>query len=126
MTAEIPLSDDSATTVCPMCDGVFEAFGRARYCSDGCRKKAWRRRHQSPRTPIIVPGPGVARRSITVYECDSCGARALGSQRCDECRTFMRRVGIGGCCPACDEPIAVSDLLDEQTAPPATTIGARR
>jgi len=27
--------------------------------------------------------------------------------------TFMRRVGIGGCCPSCDEPIAINELLDQ-------------
>jgi hypothetical protein len=125
MTAEVPVRDDSATTACPMCGRVFAAFGRARYCSDGCRKTAWRRRRQTARTSIMVPGPGVPRRPITVYECDSCGARALGSQRCDECNTFMRRVGIGGSCPACLEPVALSDLLDQQTVHPATAGGRR-
>jgi hypothetical protein len=47
---------------------------------------------------------------VTVYECDGCGARTLGEQYCDECRTFMRRVGVGGCCPACSEPIAYQEL----------------
>jgi predicted amidophosphoribosyltransferase len=54
------------------------------------------------------------RRPITVYECDSCGGRALGEQRCEECGAFMRRVGIGGCCPECDAPLAVSELLGEE------------
>ena len=26
----------------------------------------------------------------------------------------MRRVGIGGHCPHCDEPVAITDLLDEE------------
>lgn len=46
----------------------------------------------------------------TVYECDACGSRALGEQRC-ECGTFARRVGIGGCCPECDAPVAVEELV---------------
>jgi hypothetical protein len=61
--------------------------------------------------PVVVPARMV-RRPVTVYECDGCGARSLGSQYCEECRTFMRRVGFGGCCPACDEPVAIDDLLE--------------
>ncbi|MGH9070928.1 MAG: hypothetical protein ACRDX8_07155 [Acidimicrobiales bacterium] len=53
------------------------------------------------------------RRPITVYECDGCGLRSLGTQRCETCGTFMRRIGLGGSCPACDEPVAVVDLLGE-------------
>jgi hypothetical protein len=26
----------------------------------------------------------------------------------------MRRIGIGGCCPSCEEPIAVAELIDEE------------
>jgi hypothetical protein len=54
------------------------------------------------------------RRTITVYECDGCGTRTLGEQYCAQCRTFMRRVGVGGYCPSCDEPVAVSDLLGQK------------
>jgi hypothetical protein len=53
---------------------------------------------------------------MTVYECGSCGTRALGYQRCDECNSFMRAVGIGGNCPACDAPISVSELMDDASA----------
>ena len=31
-------------------------------------------------------------------------------QRCEDCGTFMRRVGIGGHCPACDEPVTIDEL----------------
>jgi len=41
------------------------------------------------------------RRPITIYECDLCGTRNLSEQRCNDCSTFMRRIGIGGCCPIC-------------------------
>src|SRR5664280_637486 len=40
-----------------------------------------------------------------------CGERQLGEQRCETCRTFTRRIGVGGPCPHCDEPVAVTDLL---------------
>jgi DNA polymerase II large subunit len=53
---------------------------------------------------------------MTVYECD-CGARAVGRQRCTECGTFMRRVGIGGACPHCDEPVAVVELVGPEVSP---------
>jgi hypothetical protein len=56
-------------------------------------------------------------RSITVYACDACGTRALGQQRCEDCGSFMRRIGVGGNCPSCDEPVAVSDLLDAELLP---------
>jgi hypothetical protein len=59
----------------------------------------------------MVPAKG-KRREMTVYECDTCGGRVLGTQRCEECRTFMRAVGIGGSCPHCDEPVAISDLVE--------------
>ncbi len=55
------------------------------------------------------------RRPITVYECGTCGLRAVADQRCEPCGTFMHRVGIGGACPGCDEPVTVADLL-AQTA----------
>jgi hypothetical protein len=61
----------------------------------------------SPREPS-------PRRPITVYECNTCGRRAVGEQRCTDCTTFMRSVGIGGSCPCCDEPIAIAELLAEE------------
>jgi predicted RNA-binding Zn-ribbon protein involved in translation (DUF1610 family) len=70
-----------------------------------------------PPAPTTRPGdhrPGrPARREITVYECPDCGDRYLGEQRCEGCGTFARRVGIGGACPNCDGPVAISDLLDQ-------------
>jgi hypothetical protein len=63
-----------------------------------------------PVVPAVVPAPGQPRRPITVYEC-VCGYRALGEQRCEECGSFMSRVGVGGPCPNCDEPVAVAELV---------------
>lgn len=126
MGAKTPSRDDTATAFCPMCQRRFTPVGRGRYCSDYCRKKAWRRRRQPAPVPVVVPAPGVPRRPITVYECASCGTRALGDQRCETCGAFMGRVGLGGLCRECGEPVAVTDLLDERTvssvqtaAPPA-------
>lgn len=36
--------------------------------------------------------------------------RYLGAQYCPDCQTFCRRVGPGGLCPQCDEPVAYVDL----------------
>ena len=36
--------------------------------------------------------------------------RRLGSQRCDGCNTFGEKVGIGGLCPRCLEPVAYQGL----------------
>ena len=46
-----------------------------------------------------------------MYQCDGCGERALGEQRCQDCHMWMRRIAVGGNCPACDEPIAFEELL---------------
>jgi predicted amidophosphoribosyltransferase len=46
-----------------------------------------------------------------VYECEGCGIRLLGEQRCEECGSFMRRVGRGGLCPCCDQPITLEEIL---------------
>jgi hypothetical protein len=100
---------------CPVCQQRFRPIGRRRFCSDACRALGYRRRRDAIRPSVVVP-VARPRRPITVYECDNCGGRALGDQRCEQCETFMRRVGIGGCCPSCDEPIAVSELVDQEVS----------
>jgi len=105
-----PSCHDPVTTPCPMCGRPFNPVGRQAYCSGACRAAAYRRRRDNaPITPVVPPARH--RRPITVYECDSCGQRALGEQRCDDCNTWMRRVGVGGPCPSCDEPVAFEELL---------------
>jgi hypothetical protein len=112
--------DDTATTVCPVCGVAVEPQGRQRFCSTGCRQTAWRRRHSAPVEPVVA-------RSDTVYVCPSCDARYLGSQRCDECNAWCRRLGPGGLCPCCDEPISITDLLTpDQLAQPASKTPNRR
>ena len=109
-TPQIPSRDDHGTTTCPVCRRVFTPTGRQAYCSTACRKTAFRRRHQQPGPAVTVPAAR-PRREYTVYECPDCGERQLGEQRCETCRTFTRRIGVGGPCPNCDEPVAVTDLL---------------
>ena len=98
---------------CPVCLGSFVAVGRQKYCSDACRAAAYRRRRDAGAPSVAVPNAR-PKRPITVYECDGCGQRALGEQRCDGCGTFMRRIGLGGSCPACDEPVAAVELFGEE------------
>ena len=108
-----PSCHDGVTMICPVCQHLFPPSGRQIYCSDACRSAGYRRRRDARRAPVTVP-KAQPRRPITVYECDSCGERAIGEQRCDTCSTFMRRIGIGGNCPACDQPIAATELLGEE------------
>ena len=97
----------------PSASAPFTPLGRQKYCSDACRSAAYRRRRDTHRPAITVPKPR-PRKPITVYECDTCGHRALGEQRCPDCATFMRKIGLGGECPHCDEPVAVTELLDQE------------
>lgn len=115
-----PSRDDPETTrprptsrTCPVCSTPFRPLGRQKFCSDRCRKTAWRRRHQPTVEPAAVPAEN-DRRAGTVYECPECNQRLLGVQRCDDCGVFMRRVSAGGPCPHCQEPVALIDLLDPQ------------
>src|SRR5207247_4796976 len=102
-----PVRDDHATIACAVCRRSFVPEGRQRFCSTTCRQTAWRRLHAAPVAPVVV----VAKAS-TVYECDTCANRYLGTQRCEDCNTFARKVGPGGCCPYCDEPVALADIVD--------------
>jgi hypothetical protein len=114
--AVAPSRDDTATMTCPVCHRHFTATGRQTYCGSPCRKTAFRRRHQQPLAAITIPAAR-PRRDVTVYECPSCEERLLGQQRCQHCGVFTRRVGIGGPCPHCDQPVAVNDLLDQDVIP---------
>lgn len=117
MAAATPWRDDPGTTTeppavptraCPVCPVLFVPVGRQVYCSTACRKRAFRRRHGLTPPPLLLPGTG--RRERTVFECDDCGNRQLGEQRCGDCGTFARSAGLGGHCPSCDEPITMADL----------------
>lgn len=122
-----PSSNDGVTiggAICAVCGRAFRRSGRRRFCSDACRQAAWRHRHAGPAPlPPLETTPrsrrsgtsgGSARHLPTVYECPSCGTRYLGEQRCPDCQLFCRRVGPGGLCPHCDEPVAVVDLVGHQ------------
>ena len=122
MTTDIPSCDDITTItadrlVCPVCATLFQRVRRQRFCSARCRKIAWARTHQSdPRPAEPVPPPG-RRRAATVYCCGTCETRYFGQQWCHECNTPAARIGYGGLCPHCDEPVALIDLLGTQGEP---------
>ena len=100
--------NDGVAAACLACGAALGPGGR-RYCSDACRQAGFRRRHQ----PRLQPPPLPARqprRPVTVYECPECGQRQVGDQRCDDCGIFMSRLGFGGACPHCDEPVTIDDL----------------
>ena len=102
---------------CPVCGTTFVANGRRTWCSDACRQRAFRLRHQLPgQTP--APLPRRLPKSVVVYQCPHCEARYLGIQRCEDCGAFCRRLGPGGPCPSCDEPVALSDLVATITPAP--------
>jgi hypothetical protein len=90
--AENPSGDDMATTSslssCPVCGTPFVRVRRQRYCSDTCRRTAWRRRHAAVQPePALIPATR-RRRDSTVYECGDC-----------------------------DEPVAIADLLTATETP---------
>ena len=109
---DTPSRNDDLTIACPICGHGFRPIGRRRFCSDACRQAAWRARQ--PVTPV-APIPSRSPRPITVYECPACEARYLGEQRCPDCHLFCRRIGPGGACPHCDEPVALVDLYSDST-----------
>jgi endogenous inhibitor of DNA gyrase (YacG/DUF329 family) len=115
MSPKMPSRNDNrndTTTPCPACGQQFVRSGRRQWCSDACRQAAWRRRNVVLAPPeIALVLPKRTKRDATVYECPNCETRYLGNQYCSDCRTFCRRVGRGGTCPHCDEPVAINDLI---------------
>jgi hypothetical protein len=113
----IPSRNDDVTMTCPVCAIPFTPSGRRRYCSNTCRVAAHRRRHQPTPDPVAIPA-AQPKKAITVYQCPDCDELALGEQRCHDCGTFMRRLGWGGHCPHCDEPVTINDLIPEPNHTP--------
>jgi Zn finger protein HypA/HybF involved in hydrogenase expression len=116
--SHIPLRADGVTMTCPVCQGPFAPSGRRVYCSPACKEAGYRRRKSARLVAVPLP-PLRPRGPLSVYECPSCGGRAVGEQRCEVCGTFMSRLGFGGPCPHCDEPVALSDLLPMEVLPKA-------
>ncbi len=117
-----PSGDDKATAStaagqlrCPVCNTPFTRNRRQAYCTDRCRKIAWKRRRLNPVSVEPVP-PARRRRAITVYSCPECDTRYFAEQWCPDCHQPCTRIGTGGLCPHCDEPITITDLTDQHPA----------
>ena len=112
---EHPSRDDNETTTkpCPVCGNTFTPIRRQTYCTNACRQVAHRRRHhqaEAATIPAAAPRP-----STTVYACPECEQRYLGQQWCPDCNRPCRRLGTGGNCPHCDEPVTIQDLTTDTT-----------
>jgi hypothetical protein len=83
---------------------VMEALSHPNRSSTRCRQAAFRNKNAAPRKPVVA-------KAATVYQCPLCEGRYLGDQYCNDCGTFCRRLGPGGPCPCCDEPVSVTELL---------------
>ncbi len=111
---------------CPVCSAGFTPSRRQRYCSPACRQAAWRAHHTPPSASVAHHDElrtGRPRREITVYACTDCEQRYLAQQWCTDCQRPCRRVDLGGLCPHCDEPVTITDLLD-QHMPSSTNQGS--
>jgi ssDNA-binding Zn-finger/Zn-ribbon topoisomerase 1 len=101
---------------CLACGILFEGRGRALYHSRACQQQAYRLRRRQGREPLLAALATElrARRALveqTVYECARCEERYLGDRRCPTCNLMCRKLGLGGRCPHCDEPMLVIELL---------------
>jgi hypothetical protein len=110
-----------AGRLCPICQ-TGPIPPRARYCSDACKQRAYRLRRTAVAPPELTtqaatPQHRQARIAHTVYECPACETRLLGTQRCPDCHVFCRRLGLGGPCPHCDEPVLLADILPPEVLP---------
>jgi hypothetical protein len=113
MQPEQPLPNDGLTLECAVCGRPFPRSARRVFCGGTYRQTAWRRRHPTPPPSVPARTP----RARTVYQCPQCDSPYLGEQYCNDCARFCRRIGVGGLCPACDEPVAISDLQPAPAEP---------
>ena len=117
--------DGSAPTAgarrCPVCATILPST-RARYCSDACKQRAYRLRHID-RSALAVTQRAADRERAgdrlahTVYACSACETRYLGERCCPDCHRFCRKLGPGGACPHCDEPVLLAELLGTEVLP---------
>lgn len=97
--------------ICQFCGNEYEGSSRpSSYCDATCRQAAFRARRQRP---LVPPPPRRAHGLDVLYECAGCGERLLNEQRCESCCRFARRLGVAVTCPTCDEPILLSELLEQ-------------
>ncbi len=106
-----------ARRLCPGCQQYFTAPGGRTHCSAACKTADWRRQHPNRKPPGQTTAP-----PPDVYICAGCYRRyqlhqptlAAPAPTCPDCAIPTRRLGIGGHCPCCDQPVAAIELLDNQ------------
>ena len=111
------VSDPIPARICLICAESFQSRGRARYCSPACRQRAFRLRRLQDRELARLEAVSAARPrghlvGRTIYECPRCSSHYLGERRCPDCNLMCRRLGLGGECPHCAEPVLLADLID--------------
>ena len=100
-----------SSRTCQFCGNECQGGSRPRsYCDAACRQAAFRARRQQP---VIPAPPRRAQRLDVLYECAGCGERLLNEQRCETCCRFAKRLGVAVTCRSCEEPILLSDLLEQ-------------
>ena len=94
-----------------LADHLEQRVRRQRFCSGNCRKTAWARTRRQPAAPTPPVPPRGRQSEATVYAWPACDIRLYGQQWCADCNQPCTRVGFGGLCPHCQEPVALTDLL---------------
>ena len=113
-----------ARRLCPGCQQYFTAPGGRTHCTPACKTADWRRQHPNRPAPGQSASP-----PPDVYICPGCYHRYQHHQpsltapphACPDCAIPTRRIGIGGHCPCCDQPVAAIELLDNQEVTPTDT-----
>lgn len=105
-------------STCLVCGSALTPT-QQRYCTRACQQQAYRLRHQrTARRDLTQLRTDLQHRrqlrTYTIYECPTCETRSVGDQRCADCNTFTRAVGLGGNCPECDAVVLLSDLIGEE------------
>jgi hypothetical protein len=105
--------------LCPGCQHYFTAPGGRTHCTPACKTADWRRQNTDRPAPHQDDDP-----PTDVYECVRCERRYQLHQRTAPycaCGSELRRLGIGGHCPCCNQPVAAIELLDNQEVTPIIT-----
>ena len=115
-----PAGLQPATRPCLLCGEPVPRVGRRRYCyGRACRERAYRLRQQPDQqavTAALTIHLKQQQRLLehTIYSCSRCEQRFLGQRRCPDCQVWCKKLGLGGLCPDCDEPVLVGELLGEE------------
>jgi 5-methylcytosine-specific restriction endonuclease McrA len=112
----VTANDRPSCAVCAVCGTSLHGRADQRYCTPACRQSAYRARTSTATLQPQLTPTGRSRRDHTVYECAYCGQRLAGEQWCPECQRPARRIGPGGFCPSCGDPITIADLTEAPMA----------